>query len=238
MELHISPTAETTAQAAAATLVELLRQAIEERDIARIALAGGRTPRILYRHLVDEYHDRLDWSRVEFYFGDERLVPLDHPDSNFRMAKESLFKGLQLPNHQLFPMLSNEQHDPEQNAWLYEKSLYRWAAGEVPRLDIALLGMGEDGHFASLFPDTPALDERDRLVVVNPVEKLHSRRLTMTFPMFLAARHVIFLVTGTEKSAALSRVRDGDFALPAGKLMQQRDGLWFVDAAATETSTS
>jgi len=237
MELHISPTAEATAQASAATLVELLRQAIEERNIARIALAGGRTPRILYRHLADEYHDRLDWSRVEFYFGDERLVPLDHPDSNFHMAQENLFKGLQLPNHQLFPMLSNAQHDPEQNAWLYEKSLYRWAAEDVPRLDIALLGMGEDGHFASLFPDTPALDERERLVVVNPVEKLHSRRLTMTFPMFLAARHVIFLVTGKEKSAALSRVRDGDFTLPAGQLMQQRDGLWFVDAAAAETST-
>jgi len=237
MELHISPTTEATAQAAAATLVELLRQAIEERNIARIALAGGRTPRILYRHLADEYHDRLDWSRVEFYFGDERLVPLDHPDSNFHMAQENLFKGLQLPNHQLFPMLSNAQHDPEQNAWLYEKSLYRWAAGDVPRLDIALLGMGEDGHFASLFPDTPALDERERLVVVNPVEKLHSRRLTMTFPMFLAARHVIFLVTGKDKSAALLRVRDGDFTLPAGQLMQQRDGLWFVDAAATETST-
>jgi len=237
MELHISPTAEATAQAAATTLVELLRQAIEARNIARIALAGGRTPRILYRHLADEYHDRLDWSRVEFYFGDERLVLLDHPDSNFHMAQENLFKGLQLPNHQLFPMLSNAQHDPEHNAWLYEKSLYRWAAEDVPRLDIALLGMGEDGHFASLFPDTPALDERERLVVVNPVEKLHSRRLTMTFPMFLAARHVIFLVTGKEKSAALSRVHDGDFTLPAGQLMQQRDGLWFVDAAATETLT-
>ncbi|MGC9457757.1 MAG: 6-phosphogluconolactonase [Halothiobacillaceae bacterium] len=232
MDLHVSPSPDDTAQSCAAHLLEGLAQAIDSRDIARIALAGGRTPRMLYHHLVQAHRDALDWSRVEFYFGDERIVPLDHPESNFRMAQESLFSGLGVHNHQLFPMISGERHDPQQEADRYESLLRRWASQRVPQLDIALLGMGSDGHFASLFPGTPALDETDRLVVVNPVEKLHGSRLTMTFPMFLAARSVMFLVTGQDKAPALRAVLAGDSALPAGQLMNQRDADWFVDEAA------
>ncbi|MFW6341493.1 MAG: 6-phosphogluconolactonase [Halothiobacillaceae bacterium] len=232
MDLHVSPTPDDTARSCASHLVEHLAQAVASRDIARIALAGGRTPRMLYRVLVEAHRDALDWSRVEFYFGDERIVPPDHPESNFRMAQESLFSGLGLPNHQLFPMISSERNDPQLEADRYESVLRRWASQRVPQLDVALLGMGSDGHFASLFPETPALDEVDRLVVVNPVEKLHGSRLTMTFPMFLAARSVVFLVAGQDKAPALQGVLAGDEALPSGRLMNERDADWFVDEAA------
>ena len=231
-EFHPSDHPEATFATCADWLVERLAAAIRTRGVARIALAGGSTPRRLYQLLADRYRGALEWQRVEFYFGDERNVPLDHPDSNFRMARIALFEPLGIQPHRTFPMISDQQRDPERDAEAYEDILRRWTAGRVPRFDVALLGLGSDGHFASLFPDTPALAERKRLAVVNPVAKLHGHRLTLTFPVFEAARDVVFLVTGADKQAALARIREGHDQLPAETLASKRPTRWFVDQAA------
>ncbi|MFW6020561.1 MAG: 6-phosphogluconolactonase [Guyparkeria sp.] len=234
-DIHTYPHAEAVFAACADFLVERLKAAVRARGVARIALAGGGTPRRLYQQLATRYRDALDWHSVEFYFGDERNVPLEHPDSNFRMARLALFEPLGIQPHRTFPMVSDHQRDPERDADAYEAILRRWTAGDVPRFDIALLGLGSDGHFASLFPNTPALDERERLVVVNPVAKLHGHRLTLTFPVFEAARDVVFLVVGAGKRGALGRIREGHSDLPAERLAAERPTHWFVDHAAAGT---
>ncbi len=234
-DIHAHPRAEDVFSACAEFLVERLATAVRARGVARIALAGGGTPRRLYQLLASRYRDALDWQAVEFYFGDERNVPLDHPDSNFRMARLSLFEPLGIQPHRTFPMISDQQRDPERDADAYEMALRQWTAGKVPRFDVTLLGMGSDGHFASLFPDTPALGERKRLVVVNPVAKLHGHRLTLTFPVFETARDVVFLVLGEDKLEALARVREGRTELPAERLAAKRPTHWFVDHDAIGT---
>ena len=229
---HCSDTAAETFGDCAKHLAGRLGEAIRERGMARIALAGGSTPRRLYRLLAEHYRTAVPWDRVEFYFGDERNVPMDHPDSNFLMARRALFEPLGIPPHHCFPMISDHQSDPERDARDYEETLRRWAAGPVPRFDVTLLGMGEDGHFASLFPDSPALNVRDRLVAVNPVEKLHSHRLTLTFPVFEQARDVVFLVVGEDKQAAIRRIRESCHDRPAERLAASRPTDWFVDSGS------
>lgn len=231
-DIHAYPRPEEVFAACADFLVDRLATAMRKRGIARIALAGGGTPRRLYQLLAQRYRDALDWQAVEFYFGDERNVPLDHPDSNFRMARLALFDPLGIQPHRTFPMVSEQQRDPKRDADAYEATLRRWSAGAVPRFDVALLGLGSDGHFASLFPDTPALAERERLVVVNPVAKLHGHRLTLTFPVFEAAREVVFLVLGANKRRAFTRIREGKTERPAERLAAERTTHWFVDHAA------
>ncbi|KTG16965.1 MULTISPECIES: 6-phosphogluconolactonase [unclassified Guyparkeria] len=235
-EFHPSETPEATFVACADWLVECLSEAIRMRGVARIALAGGSTPRRLYQLLANRYRGALEWQRVEFYFGDERNVPLDHPNSNFRMARQSLFEPLGIHPHRTFPMISDQQRDPQRDAEAYEDTLRRWTAGRVPRFDVTLLGLGSDGHFASLFPDTEALSERTRLAVVNPVPKLHGHRLTLTFPVFEAAREAVFLVTGGSKQTALARIREGHDQLPAERLASTRPTHWFVDQEAYGSS--
>lgn len=235
-EFHPSDHPEATFAACADWVVDRLAAAIRARGVARIALAGGSTPRRLYQMLAKAYRHELPWQQVEFYFGDERNVPLDHPDSNFRMARQALFEPLGIQPHRTFPMISDQQRDPERDAEAYEDILRSWTAGRVPRFDVVLLGLGSDGHFASLFPDTPALRERKRLAVVNPVPKLHGHRLTLTFPVFEAARDAVFLVTGADKQAALARIREGHAQLPAEILVSKRPTCWFVDKGAYGSS--
>lgn len=234
MNIDIAATPEDVVQRCARHVISQLQEALDARGVARIALAGGTTPRRLYAELAQNHANDIDWSSVEFYFGDERNVPLDHPDSNFRMANESLFTPLGIAPRRLFPIISPQQRDPEYDAENYERQLRTWSSGPVPTLDIALLGMGEDGHFASLFPDTLALNEQERLVVVNPVPKLHAHRLTMTFPMFEAARSVCFLVTGANKHEAFSALKEEGPDTPAHRLIQCRATDWFVDRACAE----
>ncbi len=236
MNIDIAATPEDVVQRCARHVIDQLQAALDARGVARIALAGGTTPRRLYAELAQNHSNDIDWSSVEFYFGDERNVPLDHPDSNFRMASESLFTPLGIAPRRLFPIVSPQQRDPEYDAENYERQLRTWSSGPVPTLDIALLGMGEDGHFASLFPDTLALNERERLVVVNPIPKLHAHRLTMTFPMFEAARSVCFLVTGANKHDAFASLRGNDTDTPTRRLIQSRATDWFVDQACAEGS--
>jgi 6-phosphogluconolactonase len=218
---------------------------VAERGRFTLALSGGSTPEKLYTLLATNARASLPWDKVFFFWGDERHVPPDHTDSNYRMAEAAMLSRIPIPPSNVF-RVPTENPDAAAAAEAYEQTLCKFFAlepGQVPRFDLILLGMGPDGHTASLFPDTPALREKSRLVVANWVEKLKASRITFTLPVLNAARRVIFLVSGTDKAAALRAVLEGDAPgeqYPA-KLVRPTDGklIWFVDrAAASELRTA
>jgi 6-phosphogluconolactonase len=227
---------EGVARAAAGHFAELAGASISDRGRFSVALAGGSTPKLAYELLAsEEYRDRIDWSRVFVFFGDERCVPPDHPDSNYRMATESLLAHVSIPLENVYRM-KGELY-PADSARLYEQELRAFFPNELwPRLDLVLLGMGDDGHTASLFPGSAALKEDTTWVAANWVEKFGTFRLTLTVPVINHAAHIIFLVTGEAKARRLAEVipdARGTDALPS-QLIRPVDGLlnWFVDKAA------
>lgn len=202
-----------------------------------VALAGGHTPQALHALLADPaqpFRARVPWAATEVFFGDERCVPPDHPDSNYRAARESLLAHVPVPERQVH-RLRGEDPDPAAAARAYEAELRAalGTGGATPRLDLVLLGMGADGHTASLFPGTAALEVQDRLVVANEVPRLGAWRLTFTFPLLAAARAVIFLVAGADKAAAVEAALRPGSTLPAARV-RPADGelLWLLDGAA------
>ncbi len=232
MNLRVYKDAWELPEAAAQIFVEEARRRIDESGRFAVALAGGSTPRMAYEMLAREYGgpEDLDWGRVHAFFGDERAVPPDHEDSNYRMAQEALLSRVPVGSvHRM-----RGEMDPRQAAALYEKELEDFFGGP-PVLDLVLLGIGEDGHTASLFPRTPALDARDRWAVENPVEKLETTRITLTAPAINAARRVVFLVAGEGKAKALKEILEGGadpHDYPA-KLVHPGSGpIWMVDEAA------
>jgi 6-phosphogluconolactonase len=232
IELHAYPTSSQTLDGCAAFMAAKLSPAIAQRGIARVALAGGNTPKALYELLAHPpYAGLIDWHCVEFYFGDERAVPQTHPDSNYRMAQTHLFTPLCIKPAQIFPMISDPMQPLNIEATRYQHELERWAAGGVPIFDFILNGMGDDGHFASLFPATSALAERERWVSANPVPQHQTERLTLTYPVFEAARTVCFLVTGAAKHLAFNALNQTVHPTPAERLVQNRRTDWFVDEA-------
>jgi 6-phosphogluconolactonase len=206
-----------------------------------LALAGGATPRRLYETLAaPPFKDRLAWDRLELFFGDERAVPPEHPDSNYGMVARALLERVAVRAHRM----AAETGDTEAYARLLDTRVAGRLEG-VPALDLVLLGMGEDGHTASLFPGTSALAETRRWVVMNEVPQLATRRMTLTFPVINAARHVWVLVTGAAKRAIVTRclaaaAAGGDVGLPVTCVRPARGELvWWLDrAAAGETATS
>ncbi len=231
--IHIFETPQELASTAAETFVEQAKGAIEEFGRFTVALAGGSTPKRAYDILATQHHDTLDWNKVHAFFGDERIVPPDHEDSNYRMAQDTLLSHVPIGSvHRMRGEL-----DPSEAAALYEKDLEAFFGGP-PRFDLVLLGIGEDGHTASLFPGTPALDVRDRWAVENPVEKLGTTRITLTVPAINAAKRVVFLVAGEGKAKALKEILEVDaeprdcpakLIRPVGKL------IWMSDAAAASS---
>lgn len=189
-----------------------------------IALSGGSTPRELYQLLASEdYRDRIEWSEIDIWWSDERAVPPDHPDSNYGMAKRSLLDLVPIVRSEVHRM-PGDAEDLDAAALAYDETL-------PDRFDLILLGIGEDGHTASLFPDRPALEETDRRCVPT-VAANGSRRLTLTYPALNAARHVLFLVLGQDKREPLDRIRAGE-GLPAGRVRPALgDVTWVVDEAA------
>ena len=236
-ELKVFDDPEHVARAAAARISELARESIEARGAFSLALAGGSTPRRVYELLAGvEFRDALDWPNVHVFFGDERAVPFDHADSNFRMANEALLSRVPVPERNVHRI--EGLGDAVANASDYESEM-RGLFGddaEWPRLDLVLLGMGDDGHTASLFPETAALEERRAWVAANWVEKLGAWRVTLTAPTLNAARHVLFLVNGAGKAERLREVLKGerDPARLPSQLIRPHDGTleWFVDRAA------
>lgn len=232
MNLIVHNNKQQLAEAAARDFADRAASAVERSGRFAVALAGGSTPEATYELLARDYADRVDWSKVHVFFGDERIVPPDHEDSNYRMAKEALLDHVSVGSvHRMRGEL-----DPEEAARSYEEELRDFFGDEeFPSLDLILLGIGDDGHTASLFPHTPALEASDRWVVANPVEKLGTVRLTLTASLINAARAVDFLVAGEGKAEALKMILEGDAdprEYPA-KLVELTDGpLWMVDRAA------
>jgi 6-phosphogluconolactonase len=222
------------AQAAAQEFHRLAEDAVQKRGRFSVALAGGNTPRSVYSLLATE-HRNLPWDRVHIFFGDERAVPPEHPDSNFRMASESLLAHVPIPDANVHRIRA--ELEPEAAARDYESQLREFfhpGADSCPRFDLVLLGLGEDGHTASLFPGTAALHESVHTVVANWVEHLNTFRITLTYPVLNHAADVIFLVAGEGKAQVLADVlKQGDGKYPA-QLVLPDDGrlLWLADQEA------
>jgi 6-phosphogluconolactonase len=234
LNLLVYETREELAEAAARDFVARAEDTINERGRFAVTLAGGSTPKATYEALAQGYADKLDWSRVHVFFGDERTVHPDDEDSNYRMVRETLLSRVRVGSvHRMRCELP-----PSEAAAAYERELREFfeASDEPPSFDRILLGLGEDGHTASLFPETSALEVTDRWVVANPVLKLEAMRLTLTVPVINAAKAVTFLVAGENKAETLQEILEGD-ADPRGcpaKFIRPEGGdlTWMVDRAA------
>jgi len=203
---------------AAAFILEQARKAIAERNEFRIALSGGHTPAPVYAHIASGTRD-FRWESVRFTFGDERCVPPDDPQSNFSMARENLFVPAAVPQKSIMRMRG--EIDPQIAAQQYTQQLDAIAAGRGESMyqhDLVLLGLGDDGHTASLFPGTAALEETSRQVVANFVPRLNAWRLTFTFPLINHARQILFLVGASKDPQLIERVLEGDQQFPAARV--------------------
>jgi 6-phosphogluconolactonase len=218
---------------AAEMFVEAAENSIADHGRFAVALSGGTTPKATYGLLASEFRDRIRWTHVDCFWSDERCVPPDHPESNFRMANEALLSHVDIPAANVHRM-KGEDPDPAHAAEEYDRQLRSFFRTEIdpPEFDLLMLGMGADGHTASLFPGTAALQERRAFAAANYVEKFRGYRLTLTLPVLNAAKKVIFLVAGADKSSALAKVLS-DRTLPAS-LVQPPQGttLWLLDTAA------
>ena len=225
-------------RSAADTLVEMVFQTLKEKDHFSFVLSGGTTPQIFYQMLAGEYRDRIPWDHIHLYWGDERYVPQRDPASNFRLFHEAVLQFVHVPLGNIHPMPTHRS-DPRKAADDYEAYMRTQFSGEWPRFDAVLLGMGTDGHTASLFPGSTALDEKRRWVVATEVPAQPSTRLTLTLRAINAARHVCFLISGGEKSEVLQQILTGpaDAAkYPASGVQPDRgDLVWCVDQAAAGT---
>ncbi|HNP80869.1 MAG TPA: 6-phosphogluconolactonase [Nitrospira sp.] len=243
--IHTFTDAQELTRAAAGLFLEVGKQAIAERNRFLVALSGGSTPKALYSILAnDKYAQQLDWSKVHFLFGDERSVPPTHADSNFAMANAILFSPLHIPSAQIHRMRGEDP--PETAAAQYETTLRHLTTavpGQWPRLDLVLLGMGDDGHTASLFPGTASLTEQTRWVVPSTSPQGTRARVTLTLGVINHASVVLFLVAGRNKAAVVRRVleqRPGDPGPYPAALIRPETGrlLWYLDRAAASELTA
>jgi 6-phosphogluconolactonase len=209
--------------------------ALESKGAFRVSLSGGSTPKALYSLLAsDAFRGRFPWERVSWYWGDERFVPYDHPESNYRMTREAMLSRAPVPPHNIHPVPADGT--PDDAASRYERTLQEAYGGAVldparPLFDVTLLGLGPDGHTASLLPGEPVLQERKRWVAAVS----HGRpevRITMTYPAIESSRRAAFLVAGQEKAAILQSIRAGGSQVPAARVKPVGELVWFVDRAA------
>jgi len=230
-DVYVYGSAAEVARAAADAFVACVAGVLADRATARVALAGGSTPKAMYRLLASPaYRERVEWKRVEIYFGDERCVPPEHADSNYRMAREALLDHVPLGADRVHRIAG--ERPPEEAAAQYQQKLVR--LGDPPRLDLVLLGMGPDGHTASLFPGTPVLKETRALAAAVYVEKFSSWRVTLTAPVLSAAAHVIITAVGDEKADALMLALTKPVGTVPIQLVHAVDQRWLVDGAAAE----
>lgn len=238
-ERRIFEDAEALARAAAEFLSDRARNG---GNPFRICLSGGSTPRRLYRLLAEpEFSGRFPWPRVHWFWGDERFVPPDSPDSNYRMVREALLDRAPVPPGTVHP-IPTDSGGVEQAAQAYERLLKtRYGAESLdprrPLFDVTLLGLGKDGHTASLFPGDPVLNERTRWTAGVRGDKPPPLRVTLTYPALNSSRAVLFLVTGEGKREPLSRIFAGDRAMPAARVNPVGRLFWFADRAACPEET-
>ena len=231
----VLPDPAAVAEATADRFVAAARAAIAARGAFRVALSGGGTPKQVYPLILEPgRRDTVDWSLVDFFWGDERAVPPDHPDSNFGAAYHALISHLPNVRPDRIHRMPAEAPDIDVAALSHESEL-RLAFGargsEAPAFDLVWLGMGPDGHTASLFPGTLALEEDERWVVGNWVPSLHTWRMTLTYPVLDAARYVVCAVTGADKADAVRAIRAGGSGLPA-EAVKARRVEWLIDSGA------
>ena len=239
-EVRIVPDAAALFRAAADEFGRVARESVQTSGSFRVALSGGSTPKGLYSLLAGDaaLRAQIPWSKIDFFWGDERHVPPDHADSNFRMAQEAMLSRVPVDPARIF-RIKGELPDASAAASDYERTLAQTFAlsnGRFPRFDLVLLGMGPDGHTASLFPGTQALGQQQRLAVSNWVGKFFTDRITLTPPVFNNAARVMFLVNGDDKAMPLKAVLEGPFEpgqLPA-QLVRPSGGtlLWLLDPTA------
>jgi len=230
--IYVSDDPQALALAAAAFICKLARDSIHRRGRCALALSGGSTPKLTYEHMRHN-KDEPDWSRMYIFWSDERCVPPDHPDSNYRLAREALLAHVPLPPSHIQRM--DCAPSPEAGAERYEAQLREWVrANGEPAFDLVMLGLGRDGHTASLFPGTTALEERKRWVVANRVDQLGGWRMTLTYPALIAAGQILFLVQGSDKAQVVKAVLEGGHPeLPASAVgTPSKDPVWLLDAAA------
>jgi 6-phosphogluconolactonase len=244
-DIRIADSIDEWANNTAAFIALLSERAIRSKGRFTMALSGGSTPKTLYQVLASpEWSTRLDWTKVYFLFGDERCVPPDHPDSNFRMAQAELFQPLNIQTDRIFRM-KGECPDRAIAARDYDATIRTLAHGPVPTLptlDLVLLGLGEDGHTASLFPGTTALHVRDTLVTVGQAPSGTRDRLTLTFGALNHATVVLFLVAGASKADMVRRVleprSEADRSLPSALVSPESGCLvWMLDQSAAAQLT-
>lgn len=244
MEIRKVATPQELFAVAAEEVVHATHEAVAARGRFTVALSGGSTPRSLFTLLATNARSTLPWDHMFFFWGDERHVPPTDAESNYRMAEEAMLSKIPVAAGNVF-RIPAENSDAAAAAEAYEQTLRKFFAlepGAFPHFDLILLGMGPDGHTASLFPGTAALQEKSRLVVANWVDKFKTSRITLTLPVLNAARSVAFLVSGTDKAEALRAVLEGDAAGESypSKLVRPSDGklIWLVDRAAASALSS
>lgn len=231
-EFDVFPDPDAVAEAVASWL---LARAEGQARFA-VSLSGGSTPKRLYERLASPpYRDRFPWDRTQWFFGDERFVPKDHPDSNFRMVSEAMLSHVPVPQGSVHGF-DTDALTPEDAAAGYERRLKHFYGSDTfdparPLFDVMLLGLGPDGHTASLIPGQPVLDERDKWAAA-VTEGRPEARLTLTYPAIASSRAIAFLVTGRDKAEMLAHVLSGADDVPAGRLRTSADVRWFVDRAA------
>ena len=239
-EIYIAEDIQALSRRVAEFMVVAITATLKTKPVFSLVLSGGSTPRHLYRLLATDCpsKEQLPWEKIHFFWGDERHVPPDHHESNYLMAVECMLSRLPVPPANIH-RITSEIPDAAQVARQYEQEVANFfdlKAGQRPRFDCVLLGMGPDGHTASLFPKTAALDEHKRLVVANWVESFQAHRITLTIPVLNNAESIIFLVSGENKAETLRLVLEGERRpkrFPA-QMIQPAHGrlLWIIDRAA------
>jgi 6-phosphogluconolactonase len=233
-DVRIFATGEEVSRAAALSLIDRIKQSLGKKNSFSLVLSGGQTLKRVYEILAAEFHKAVPWSRVSFYMGDERFVPPDDPRSNFKMIKESLLNHLPISQKNVYPMPTSPC-TPEEAATSYEKLLRSHFEYPLPKFDLALLGMGADGHTASLFPNSAALDDSGKWVTVGQAPVEPRTRLTLTLAAINNSEWIFFLVTGKEKARAL-KFAFGDINpdFPASMVRPGSEKLiWWVDESAS-----
>jgi 6-phosphogluconolactonase len=234
--VHVLPTSNDLFQAAAEEFVARAQAAVREHGKFTVALSGGSTPRGMFSLLASGGIPGIPWDKICFFWGDERHVPPDHADSNYRMANESMLSKVPVRPVNVF-RIPAEGSDANSVANTYEQTIQKFFGlrpGQFPRFDLILLGLGPDGHTASLFPGTEALQETKRIFVANWVAKMNDFRFTLTYPAINRAANVNFLVSGPDKASTLKQVLENKSAGLPSQAIQPANGklVWFVDRAA------
>lgn len=247
-EVRVYPDLNAASKAAAEELVSLILDSVSERGRFAIALSGGSTPRILYTLLADTYSDQIPWDSVHIFWGDERYVPKNHKDSNYGMADRALVSKVPIPSQNVH-RIQTKAETPDKAASSYERVLREFfhsaqADESIPTFDLTLLGVGNDGHTASLFPGDPVLEERDRWVAaVDASPEAHPReRITLTLPVINRSRNVFFIASGSKKRKVVKSIienkADAIELYPAAMVRPIEKTVWFVDAeVVNETMT-